>query len=336
MPWQGSRACGLWSSNPTALNIPRDSPCFAGFAAEPALAGADLGLLLDVDVPFLHGQAQGAHGMRWLQVDVDASKRDFPMWGFRADLRVEAGTSVVLQQVLQACQERGNAASRDRAARRLAEMEAAAAARRTRLDAAAANPGATDAISPDFACAVIARQLRADDVVVNEAIRNTVAVMDQTRRTLPGTYYANAGGGLGFSGGAALGLRLAFPERRVVQFVGDGSFHFCAPDAVFAAAQQYRLPILTVVLDNRGWSAVKQATLRMYPNGRAAAAGSFQSVLDGGRQGEVRRFDQVAAAFGAHGEYVREPAELDGAAARCFEALDGGRAALLHIRVEPL
>jgi acetolactate synthase-1/2/3 large subunit len=74
----------------------------------------------------------------------------------------------------------------------------------------------------------------------------------------------------------------------------------------------------------------------MYPKGRASETDRFQSRLESGRQDEVRRFDKVAEAFGAHGEYVRDPVGLDGAIARCLAAVDGGRAALLHARVTPL
>ncbi|WP_375457718.1 thiamine pyrophosphate-requiring protein [uncultured Enterovirga sp.] len=323
-------------ANPTYLNIDRASPAFAGFEAGPVLAGADLGLLLDVDVPFLHGQAPDADAMRWIQVDMDAGKRAFPMWGFRTDLRCEADTATVLRQVLEAVRGRTDEAARARIAGRVAGWDAPNASRRDRIAGAGLSLGGEDAIGPDAVCAALARQLRPEDVVVNEAIRNTGAVLNQLARSLPGTYFANAGGGLGFSGGAALGLKLAGPDRRVVALVGDGTFHFSAPDSVFATAQQYGLPILVVVLDNRGWSAVKQATLRMYPKGRAAETDRFQSRLESGRQDEVRRFDRIAEAFGAHGEYLREPAGLDQAIARCLAAIDGGRAALLHVRVTPL
>ena len=46
-----------------------------------------------------------------------------------------------------------------------------------------------------------------------------------------------------------------------------------------ALAKQYDLPILTVVLDNSGWAAVKGATLRVYPEGQAKAKGLFQADL---------------------------------------------------------
>jgi acetolactate synthase-1/2/3 large subunit len=141
-----------------------------------------------------------------------------------------------------------------------------------------------------------------------------------------------AGGGLGFSGGMALGAKLAQPQRRVVQIVGDGGFHFSNPTAVYAVAQQYKLPIFTVVLDNGGWQAVKEAVLRMHPDGAAAAANEFQARLDG----KQRDFAQVASAFGAHAETVEDPQALEPAIARCLAAVDGGQAAVLCARVTRL
>ncbi|WP_368784197.1 thiamine pyrophosphate-dependent enzyme, partial [Acinetobacter baumannii] len=62
-------------------------------------------------------------------------------------------------------------------------------------------------------------------------------LQQQLRRTVPGTYVGLAGGGLGFSGGMALGLKLAEPDRRVIQVIGDGALHFSSPDSVFAVSQ---------------------------------------------------------------------------------------------------
>src|SRR5207244_8230850 len=118
--------------------------------------------------------------------------------------------------------------------------------------------------------------------------------------------------------------------------IGDGGFHFSSPDSVYAVAQQYQLPIFTVVLDNGGWQAVKSATQRVYPKGLAAETDQFQSRLTSGRQGERRDFSEVAKAFGAHGECVTEPDELAVAMDRCLAALDDGKAAVLHVHVTRL
>ena len=180
-------------------------------------------------------------------------------------------------------------------------------------------------------CARLAKVIGPDDIVVNEAIRNAMAVASQIPRTRPHTLFGNGGSGLGFSGGMALGIKLARPNRRVVQICGDGSFHFSTPDSVYSVAREYRLPIFTVVLDNGGWGAVKASTLRVYPKGVAAQANEFSARL-----GRERRFEQVAQAFGAHGESVDDPAELDGAIERCVAAVDGGQAAVLAVKVTPI
>ena len=168
--------------------------------------------------------------------------------------------------------------------------------------------------------------------MVNEGIRNMGVVQEHVPRTVPGTYIGLAGAGLGYSGGMALGAKLARPERRVVQVVGDGGFHFSTPDSVYAVAQQYGLPILTVVLDNGGWQAVKESVKRVYPEGVAAETDRFQARL----QGERRLFEEVGRAFGAHGERVGDPAELPAAIRRCLAAVDAGQAAVLTVRVTPL
>jgi len=129
---------------------------------------------------------------------------------------------------------------------------------------------------------------------------------------------------------------LARPERRVVQVIGDGGYHFSSPDSVYAVAQQYQIPVFTVVVDNGGWQAVKSAVQRVYPKGAAAETDEFQSRLRSGRQGELRDFSAVARAFGAYGESVTEPDRLAEAIDRCLAAVDDGRAAVLHVYVTPL
>jgi acetolactate synthase I/II/III large subunit len=329
-----ARECGMrvFEFNPIYLNIPRNSPCFGGYDAMAAMATADAGLLLDVDVPWLPKFVPDNPALSWMQIDVDAVKKDFPMWGFPTGLRVQGDCATVLGQVLAEVRAKADAGFRDRAARRIAAWDAENAERRKRDGAAAAKLGQGGAISADFLCAALNAQLGEDDIVVNEAIRNSLPVLNQIVRTRPQTYFSIAGGGLGFSGGMALGAKLARPASRVVQVVGDGSFHFSAPTAVYAVAQQYRLPIFTVVLDNGGWQAVKEAVLRVYPGGEAARSGQFQARLSG----EQRRFEQVAGAFGAHAESVADPAALAAAIARCLAAVDGGQAAVLNVRLAAL
>jgi acetolactate synthase I/II/III large subunit len=333
-----ARTCGIRVAefNSIDLNISQDSPCFAGIDPLPLLEGADLGLLLDCDVPFIPQSARRANAMRWIQIDVDPLKSDFPMWGFATDMRVQGDCAIVLQQVLDAVEARPDADYRKRVAERIASWHGMREAAAKRRAASSAGKGASGALAPAFVCATLSGKLSQDDVVLNEAIRNGPTLQEHIRRTKPKTYVGLAGGGLGFSGGMALGLKLAQPDRRIVQVIGDGGFHFSSPDSVYAVAQQYQIPILTVVLDNGGWQAVKSATQRVYPKGIAAETDRFQSRLMSGRQGERRDFSEIAKAFGAHGECVREPDELASAIDRALAALGHGKAAVLHVHVTRL
>jgi acetolactate synthase-1/2/3 large subunit len=333
-----ARTCGIRVAefNSIDLNISQASPCFAGFDPLPLLEQADLGLLLDSDVPFVPLYARRAGAIKWIQIDIDPLKSDFPMWGFPTDLRIQGDCAIVLQQVLDAVEARADDAYRRRVTERIASWSNAREQAAKRRAAASGNKGASGALSPAFVFATLNTRLSQDDVVLNEAIRNAPILQEHITRTMPRSYVGLAGGGLGFSGGMALGLKLAQPGRRIVQVIGDGGFHFSSPDSVYAVAQQYQIPILTVVLDNGGWQAVKSAVQRVYPKGIAADTDQFQSRLRSGRQGEQRDFSAVGRAFGAHGECVTEPDDLTAAIDRCLAALDDGKAAVLHVHVTPL
>jgi acetolactate synthase I/II/III large subunit len=332
-----ARACGIRvvEFNSIDLNIPQDSPCYAGIDPLPLLEQADLGLLLDTDVPFVP-QSKRAGALPWIQIDVDPLKSDFPMWGFPTDLRVQGDSAIILRQVLEAVEARADEDYRKRVAARIAGWSEARERAALRREAASANKGVAGELNPAFVFATLGRKLAQDDVIVNEAIRNAPILQEHLPRTRPASYVGLAGGGLGFSGGMALGLKLAQPNRRIVQVIGDGGFHFSSPDSVYAVAQQYQIPIFTVVLDNGGWQAVKSATQRVYPKGIAAETDRFLSRLTAGRQGERRDFSEVAKAFGAYGECVSEPEDLAAAIDRCLAALDDGKAAVLHVRVTRL
>jgi len=317
--------------NPLYLNLPHDSPCHGGFMPAKALAEADVGLLVDVDVPWIPSDMPENPATWWAHIDVDAEKRAFPMWTFPGNLRLQGDSHHVLSDLLDVLKSKADAAFKTRAAARVAKFAEEGAARREAAAKAAAHRGTPGQINPHYICATIARALDPSAIVLNEAIRNGPVVFQQMPRTEAGTLVGLAGGGLGFSGGMALGLKLAQPDRTVVQIVGDGTFYFSNPQSTLAVGRQQKLPVLTVVLDNTGWSAVKEATLRVYPDGDAKAAADYGATL-----APDMDFAKVAEAAGAYGELVSDPDAVEAAVARCLAALKDGRSALLHARVTKL
>lgn len=324
----GMRVCEF---NSVHLNIRRGSPCFGGYLPGPFAEKADVGLMLDIDVPWVPKTTRVNPRAWWAQMDVDAIKRDMPMWGFATHARIEGDSEHLLVQLIAAVKAMATPEFHARSAVRLTALATAHAARQRVIEAAAQAPGEVGAINPAHLCAAVHRALASHDIVLNEGIRNTLAVFDQVPRNEPGTLVGLPGGGLGFSAGTALGLKLARPGVRVVHFVGDGTFYFSNPTSTYAVAREYGVPIFTIVLDNSGWAAVKESTLRMYPKGHAFLTGEYASVLP-----KDMDFAGVAEAAGAHGERLTDPDDIDAAIARCIRAVDEGRSALLHVRIASL
>src|SRR6266513_1787270 len=326
-----ARAAGIrvFEASPLYLNISRASPCFAGMM--PAIAEADVGLLVDVDVPWIPKHTKENPQTWWAHIDVDVVKECFPIWGFASSARVQGDSVLILRQLLAALKTKATPAFREAGAKRVEAMRREGNERRANLAKQAAEKGKNGAINPHYLCAELSKAIGDDAIVVNEGIRNGPIVNSQIMRTAPGSAIGFAGGGLGSSSGTALGIKLAKPEATVLQMVGDGGFYFGNPSSVYAVSKQYRLPIFTVLFDNSGWSAVKEATLRVYPEGEAQATNEFNALL-----APDIEFTKICEAAGGYGERVDDPEAVPAAIQRCLKEVRGGRSALMHVRIPVL
>jgi acetolactate synthase-1/2/3 large subunit len=77
-------------------------------------------------------------------------------------------------------------------------------------------------------------------------------------------------GGLGWSFPAALGAKLAEPDRICVATMGDGSYMFANPTVCHQIAEALELPVLVIILNNEKWEAVRGSVEGLYPDGFAA------------------------------------------------------------------
>jgi acetolactate synthase-1/2/3 large subunit len=98
-----AQRCGIrvYEFMPSYLSVSRDLDCFGGFDPAPGMKTADMGLLLDVDVPWLPKFTTESPSTRWTHIDVDTIKRDLPMWGFPTHRRLQADCARSLRQVLE-------------------------------------------------------------------------------------------------------------------------------------------------------------------------------------------------------------------------------------------
>ena len=125
--------------------------------------------------------------------------------------------------------------------------------------AAGAKPKEDGSFGTGHLCRTLRKLVPKDTIFSIEAVTNTAFVADNIQATLPGSWINCGGGGLGWSGGGTLGIKLATEYENgpgkgkfVVQIVGDGTFLFSVPGSVYWISQRYKIPVLTIVLNNNG------------------------------------------------------------------------------------
>jgi benzoylformate decarboxylase len=96
---------------------------------------------------------------------------------------------------------------------------------------------------------------REDYVIIDEGVMASSYLSELFIFDKPGTLIGRSAGCLGWGIGAAIGAKLALPNKKVISFVGDGAFLF-APQGLWTAAH-YNVPITVIVCDNSGYSSVK-------------------------------------------------------------------------------
>ena len=133
-----------------------------------------------------------------------------------------------------------------------------------RLDRLAklAAPPANDSSPPStsYLCSQLHKTCPEDTIWCIEAVSNARFVYEQLQVDKPGHLVNGGGGGLGWSGGATIGVKLATDwlaggtkkGKFVCGIIGDGTYMFGVPGTVYWIARRYNLPTLTVVLSNKG------------------------------------------------------------------------------------
>ena len=120
--------------------------------------------------------------------------------------------------------------------------------------------------------------------------------------------------------GFAIGAQLARPGKRVVQIAGDGAVGFHLQD--LDTMVRRRLPIVTVVLNNRVWG--------MSLHGQQLLYGEDYDAIS--RLSDETSYARIAEGFGCHAETVKRAADVAPAMQR---ALDSGRPALIDVHTDP-
>ncbi|KHF40154.1 acetolactate synthase [Halalkalibacter okhensis] len=324
-------AIPVLESVPSYFNFPSDHPLHVGYRwNEPIqheqLANADLVLVLDSDVPWIPLHNKPAADCKIYYVDADPLKEKTPLWYIPSESFFKADTHVVLQQ-LNACIDQAEL-TKDKISKRFKEISQFHEEQQVQLSLLE-RPSDEGRITPELLTSCIREVIEDETIVMSETITNFSTVNNHLPRTMPGTYFTMGGGSLGWNGGAAVGAKLASPDKVVVSLCGDGCFVFSNPTPVHWMSRKYEAPFLTVIYNNEQWNAPKFSALGVHPDGLAKQTDEFYTNF-----GPSSDLANVAwAAGGAYARTVEDPKELKEALQTAYEIVKSGRSAVVDVRI---
>ncbi|KAL1971994.1 hypothetical protein VTN31DRAFT_7213 [Thermomyces dupontii] len=253
--------------------FPFNHPASLGFrlAYDDCTRDADVVLVLDCDVPWIPSRNPPRKDAKFYHVDVDPLNQQIPVSFFPAHGRWKADSFVALQQVLRHLDQEFSTTLQD--PKYAARKEDLKVQHQEHLDKLALLPrlGESDSLDAHNVGSLLKDCLPHNTTFVVEAVTCAQSIADQLQPARPGAWINCGATGIGWSNGAALGVRMALDEEQkpglVCQVVGDGSFMCASPSSAIWVASKYQIPILTVVLNNGGWNAPRNSTELVYPDG---------------------------------------------------------------------
>ena len=306
----------FWASR---LGMASDHPLHAGFDVSGWIEDADVILTLDSMVPWIPSRHHPRTDCQIIQLGPDPYFSDLPMRTYPATLAIQGDPSQALRDILARVKAPVSTIKR-RKTDVSSRIEQAHQKKREIAEAGKTIPMTAGWISHCI------DQAKPDDAILVSELGALPQFMTFKR---PDSLLSHSlAGGLGWGMPAALGAKLAAPDRLVIAAVGDGSYMFANPVACHQVAEALDIPLLTLVFNNEVWNAVRKSTEAVYPKGHASRANRMPlSSLT-----PSPAYEKIVEASNGYGERIDDPGALPGALERAIQmVLQERRQVLLNV-----
>jgi len=303
---------GLVLADPFKMSFPSFHPLFRG-GREPFPSDVDCALLLDVVVPWMPGESEPLPNAKIISLDLDPTQSMTTVYEFPSDLTITADSSKAIPALVEEVKRQMTSEQRNRAeARRASHEEVGRRRLAERIDAAQRDGNAAN-LSTRWVSYQIGQTLGQDALILHELTDSSLF-----NRQQPGTLHGAGGSSIGWSAPAAVGVKVAAPDKTVAVACGDGSWMFANPTVTTWSSGFHKAPVLFMVMNNRGYSTGTRTVIENHPEGYAVRETDFT----GGWFDPSPNYAAEAAASGAYGEKVSDPQEVAPAINRALSEIE--------------
>ncbi len=310
------------------LSFPFDHPLHR---SGPPLEEADVVLVVDAEVPWIPGVGGPHRGAKVAFVGPDPIAARIPTVEFTADLRLQGASAKALDQLHDAVAGLLDGPRRRRIAERFERLKRRRAEQEADAERLALEAGRSEIVEPRWLCHELGRVVDREAILLDDALSSSGLVQRYYRGDRPGAFFRSGGSAGGWGIGAALGAKLAAPERDVVLAVGDGYYMFGVPSAALWTAKAYAAPFLAVVFQNGSYSTGTTQVEEYYPGGYSARSG-----FEGGTFEPCPDFAKEAESVGCYGENVIRSADVGPALRRGLDMTRRGVPAVVAVELPRL
>lgn len=331
------------------MSFPADQPGWLGlrYGLHDAIKTADFILVVDSDVPWIPTICKPKDTATIVHIDVDPLKQQMPMFYIPSIATFKADSTTAFKQLHEYI------AANPSLTQTLNSADFQA--RQTRLEqqhqqhlqsiadlAVVPRGGGTAPLNANYLIAQLRQAAPRDTIWAIEAVTLTAVVADQLQCSLPNSWINCGGGGLGWSGGGALGIKLASDDQQggknkgkfVCQIVGDGTYLFSVPGSVYWIARRYNIPVLTIVLNNKGWNAPRKSMLLVHPDGHGSRATNEELNISFAPTPDYAGIAKAAAGGELWAGRASTVAQLADQLPKAVESVVNGRAAVLEAQLD--
>ena len=257
---------------PAYHNFPRSHPLYGLGPVEQVLGEADAILVAGSNGPWHPPHARLRPGCAVIHLEQDPMRPRAAYWGYPTTHAIPGDLSINLAALAASLQTR--VTSRPEAAERWAAYTQSVRAKGIE-EVRQLSSQTTDFVVVTDLFSALHDTLPDDAICVDEITSQVPEMIQFLYARKPFEQYRGWAGALGIGLGTALGVKLARPEEVVVCIIGDGAWHYNPVSAALGFAQEYGVPLLIVLCNNRQYASQTRNLLKYYPDSAAAREQNF-------------------------------------------------------------